>query len=301
MKEMFIFTRFNRKSHLMIQAANEIIEEYMKSGLVLTLRQLYYQFVARDLIPNKQSEYKNLGNLISRGRLSGYIDWDAIEDRTRALVRNPHWDSPADILDACVRAYAIDKWETQPYYVEVWIEKEALAGVIQSICAELDVPHFACRGYVSQSEMFWGGKRLKKKIDAGQEVVILHLGDHDPSGLDMTRDIQERLDLFIGEGNLHSISLKRIALNMNQIKRYSPPPNPAKTSDSRFKDYYDRHGHESWELDALDPKVLQNIISKEVGKLRDQAAWEEAVKKQSKGISQLIDLTDQAKDMSDLV
>lgn len=270
MRIKYIDKRFSKNSQAIIAHAVDIIDEYATQGYVLTLRQLYYQFVARDLIPNKQSEYKRLGTIISDGRLAGLIDWDAIEDRGRNVHIPTTWDGPPSIIDACVEQYKLDLWEDQDYRPEVWIEKEALLSIAQAACEPLRVPYFACKGYVSQSAMWNAGyKRLVSHFNNGQEPVIIHLGDHDPSGIDMTRDILDRLDLFAGE----SVHIKRIALNFDQIEQYKPPPNPAKTTDSRFKSYVGKYGEESWELDALSPKVLVDLIQGEILSMRDNQKW----------------------------
>ena len=237
-KIQYISKRFRDSSLQIIAHANSIIEEYQAQGYDLTLRQLYYQFVSHDLIPNLQSEYNKLGSIINDGRLSGLIDWETIVDRTRNVCSNSHWQSPKEIIDACAKQYEIDKWKDQPYRVEVWIEKDALVGVIEGICTELDIPYFSCRGYVSQSEMWSASQRLLQHIRCDQEIKILHLGDHDPSGIDMTRDIEDRLRLFMEEelpiDFNEVVTVHRIALNYDQIRQYNPPPNPAKTTDSRF-------------------------------------------------------------------
>jgi hypothetical protein len=268
MKIKYIEKRFSSHSKALISAANSIIAEYQKQGYELTLRQLFYQFVARDLIPNTTKEYKNLGRIINDGRLAGLISWAAIVDRTRNLETNSHWKTPADIVETCSRSFQIDKWLDQKNRVEVWIEKDALLGVIERVCRPLDIPYFSCRGYTSQSELWAAGQRLKRYKDVGQTPVIIHLGDHDPSGKDMTRDIEDRLAMFMG-----GCEVNRIALNMNQIKKYNPPPNPAKLTDSRSTGYIKEFGSQSWELDALDPKVLHALIEKTVLKYRDERAW----------------------------
>lgn len=253
-----------------IENANRIIDEYLADGYQLTLRQLYYQFVARDLIPNRQREYKRLGSIINDARLAGLIDWDAIEDRTRNLESLAHWSDPSSILRSVARQYRTDRWANQPHRVEVWIEKEALAGVFERVCDELDVPFFSCRGYTSQSEMWSAAQRLLEYVDAGQEPAILHFGDHDPSGIDMTRDIRERMELFGC-----ALDMRRLALNMDQVREWNPPPNPAKTTDSRFAGYIQRFGGQSWELDALEPRVLADLVRAEIEALRDDDAWDD--------------------------
>lgn len=268
--EFFVHTDFRAPALRRIRQANEIIEEYRRQGFTLTLRQLYYQFVARDLIENKEREYKNLGTLISKARLAGQIDWNAIEDRTRNLRALPHWDSPSDIVESCAAQFRIDLWEGQQIRPEVWIEKEALVGVIAGVCNELDVAYFACRGYVSQSEQWRAGRRAEQRLkEHDQRTLILHLGDHDPSGVDMTRDNDDRLRMFSSFSD--AVEVKRIALNMSQIEQYDPPPNPAKVTDSRADDYIARFGDSSWELDALEPAVLVGLIRREVAAVTDNA------------------------------
>lgn len=263
--------RFTAASQQIIERANTIIAEYSGQGLRLTLRQLYYQFVSRDWLPNRSESYNRLGNIITDGRMDGQIDWNAIEDRTRSLDKNSHWDNPDDIISAVARSYQLNKWIGQEYQPEVWIEKEALSGVFERPCRELDVPFFACRGYTSVSAMWEAAERLLDYRVEGREPVILHFGDHDPSGIDMTRDIQDRLSTFMrGMGP----DVRRIALNMDQIDQYEPPPNPAKVTDSRFESYQVQFGDESWELDALEPATLNELIRSHVLEYRDEETWD---------------------------
>lgn len=267
--------RFASRTRGIIEKANEIIAEYQAQGYDLTLRQLYYQFVSRGLIENTLNSYKRLGSAINDARLAGLIDWNAIVDRTRMLRGNSHWNSPKEIVEGCAEQYLIDKWGDQPNRIEVWIEKDALLGVIEGVCERLDVPYFSCRGYTSQSEMWRASQRFEGYEANDQTVTILHLGDHDPSGIDMSRDITDRLHTFMGFDDLN-----RIALNIDQVKYYSPPPNPAKLTDSRASEYVRRFGKNSWELDALEPSVLADLIESNILKLRDDDLWEEALHKE---------------------
>lgn len=255
--------RFHSKSLETIERVNAIVAEYEAQGYELTLRQVYYQLVARGFIPNNERSYKNLGSLINDGRLAGLIDWYAIVDRTRNLRGNSHWDCPEDVIDSARYSYMLDRWGNQPNYVEVWVEKDALIGIVSQICRELDVPHFSCRGYTSQSEMWSAAQRFIRQSHRESRTII-HLGDHDPSGIDMTRDIQERMDMFGAD-----VYVKRVALTMEQIERFSSPPNPTKLSDARANGYIEEYGHECWELDALEPKVITSLIRDEVTALRD--------------------------------
>jgi hypothetical protein len=270
----YVSRKFNSKSLDIIEKANEIIEEYQNDGLELTLRQLYYQFVSRALIPNKDSEYKNLGSIINDGRLAGLIDWNAIVDRTRNVRQNSHWDHGGEILDTAAGGFMVDRWDGQTTRCEIFIEKDALIGVIEQPCIDEDVPFFSCRGYTSQSEMWVAAQRLKKWIDEGCEAIVFHFGDHDPSGVDMSRDIQDRLNLL---SNGAGIQVRRVALTMQQVKLYNPPPNPAKITDSRSTDYIKKFGSSSWELDALEPRIMRKLIKDSIASIRDNDMWEERV------------------------
>lgn len=292
---------FADRTLAVIAAARSIIAEYLEAGYRLTLRQLYYQFVARDLIPNTQKDYNRLGRIVSDARLAGMVDWNAIEDRTRNLRTMAHWESPAEILDTSARQFRVARWDRQPVWVEVWIEKEALAGVFDRVCAELDVPLFSCRGYNSQSEMWAAGRRLARRVlEHGHDrVVVLHFGDHDPSGIDMTRDIEDRLGMFMtGNEGSHAreLEVRRVALNMDQVEEHDPPPNPAKVTDSRWEGYVLDYGHDSWELDALEPAILEGLVRDHIEELMDPELWEEAEEEEEDGRRTLRELAAQLRD-----
>lgn len=268
--------KFQKKSLDLIELVNQVVDEYSAQGYELTLRQVYYQLVARGYIPNNERSYKNIGNLINDGRLAGLIDWHSVTDRTRNLRKNGHWNNPAEVIASARYSYLLDKWEGQPNYVEVWVEKDALVDIVGQACIPLDVPHFSCRGYTSQSEMWSTAQRFIRQDDREKRIII-HLGDHDPSGIDMTRDIQERLEMFGAD-----VYVKRVALTMNQIQTYNPPPNPAKITDSRASKYIDQYGNESWELDALEPKVITNLIKTQVKMYRNDDIYQAVCDREEK-------------------
>ena len=276
--------KFGSSSLDIIVRANDIIEAYQAQGYVLTLRQLFYQFVSRDMLSNTQQSYKRLGAIINDARLAGLVDWLSIEDRTRSLSDQAHWQSPADIIDACARQFIYDKWAPQPHRVEVWIEKEALAGVFERVCTDLDVPYLSCRGYGSQSVMWVAARRM---ADRDQPTIILHFGDHDPSGMDMSRDIVDRLGVFGID-----VDFRRLALNMDQVDEYRPPPNPAKITDSRAQAYIKSYGDESWELDALEPAVLADLVRREIEAIRDRGLWDDEVEREKEARARLQNVAD---------
>jgi hypothetical protein len=270
--------KFHNATLNTIAICNEILEDYTQQGFDISLRQLYYQMVSRGYIPNTDKSYKNLGEMVNDARLAGLMDWDHIIDRTRNLRGLGHFDSPADIIAATSHSYNVDMWEGQQFRPEVWVEKDALVGIVQRAANQYDTPYFSCRGYTSSSAMWRTAQRLLGYKQSGQTPVIIHLGDHDPSGIDMTRDISDRLDLFMG-----GVEIKRIALNMDQVTRFNPPPNPAKVTDSRCEKYIEEYGHESWELDALEPSVLTGLIGNTINSLIDRGPWDECAVKEAKG------------------
>ena len=270
-KIAYIDSNFTEAKLAKIETANAIIIEYQNQGYTLTLRQLYYQHVARGLIENTERSYKNLGNLINDARVGGLIDWYAIEDRGRGIRPWLIQEDEHEVLAGIEHGLAMDYWEPQNAYVEIWVEKDALASVIQRPASRYRVPYMPCKGYLSASEAWRGGQRFAKYAAEGRRCVVIHLGDHDPSGIDMSRDNRDRLHLF-GD---RSVELRRIALNMDQVEEHRPPPNPAKVTDSRAADYIERFGTISWELDALRPQYLEKLISDEIETLIDHDLWQQ--------------------------
>lgn len=287
----YIKKRFNGRSLQHIDIANAIIEEYQKDGLRLTLRQLYYQFITRNVFPNSEKSYKNLGQLISDARLAGKVDWDAIADRIRGLRGVHFWDGPADAIRERADKYKEDLWEGQPKHLEVWVEKDALADVISRAATPFRVDFFVCRGYTSQTSLHEAAKRLNYYTGQDKENIVLHLGDHDPSGKDMTRDIVDRFEVFGAE-----VEIKRLALNMDQVRKYNPPPNPAKVTDSRFEGYRREFGKNSWELDALEPRVIVKLIQDNIKKHIDQKKWAAAEKREEASIKEMKSIADRLED-----
>jgi len=298
MKETFVFKRFSHDKKVIIDLVNDILSEYQAEGYDLTVRQVYYQFVTRDFFPddrrwrqipdtkkwvkdpngtkNAPPNYKWLDDIMTDGRMAGLIDWDMIVDRGRETVTPTTWKDPAEIVNAAAQTFALDKWEDQLNHVEVMIEKQALEGVLIPVCQRLGIRFTANKGFSSASTLYETSKRLTGFSGRGKTTWVLYLGDHDPSGINMTRDVTRRLELFSGR----SIIVDRLALNMDQIQSLNLPPSPAKEKDSRYQDYIVRFGNDSWELDALEPRQLAGIVTDAVERLRDNIAWSDAVKRE---------------------
>lgn len=271
-KQFYKHVDFRADTIDLIATMNTICDDYMAQGFVLTVRQLYYQLVARAIIPNTERSYKRVTGVANDARMAGLMDWDAIEDRTRAFITRSRWDSGNEILANVAKQFHMDMWEDQEHRVFVIVEKEALAGVLEGVCRKFDMPLLAARGYPSGTVLReFANTALADAYGGNQHPVILHLGDHDPSGIDMSRDLAERLELF--SDNQGSVEFHRIALNMPQIEEQKPPPNPAKTTDSRFDSYERLYGDESWELDALSPNYLAKLVERHARKFIDKKKW----------------------------
>jgi len=267
-KELFKPCKFNSRVLERIRLCNTILENYAARGYKVTLRSLYYQLVVRNDIENSQQSYKRLVDTLTKARLAGLVDWKALEDLERPLQGGyGGYRDPQNFFDSIEGGYFKDQWEGQPVYVEVWVEKNAQLGVISVPCNRFQVRYMSCKGYLSQTAHYEAGKRFQGKARDGKECIIIHLGDHDPSGIDMTRDHVDKIDMF---AQLHDVEVKRIALHMEQIEELNLPPNPAKESDSRYAGYRDRFGDQSWELDALEPQYTDALVSRHIEELIDQ-------------------------------
>lgn len=296
MKKCFIQKRFNKDTLTVIEQANKIIGEYQNQGLRMTLRQLYYQFVSANYIANNDKSYKRLAHIISDARLAGLVDWDAIEDRGRVPSRPSEWDSVSSILRSAVYSYRKRRWSTQPRVVELWVEKQALAGVLEPLASEFHVTLSVNKGYSSSSAMYEAANRISAaSVSNGRRkakpAYVLYLGDHDPSGEDMVRDIDERLNLFRSP-DMPCILVEKLALTRDQIDQYKPPPNPAKKTDTRYRAYEEEHGSESWELDALKPTTLQQIIRDRLNQLVDWDAMKAVISEENEEKAAMQELSD---------
>lgn len=293
MKETYVPYRFKSKHRALLAHVAAIFDNYAAQGFDLTVRQLHYQLVSRNLVENTLKNYKMLVGLVTNARLGGYLDWGSMVDRTRGARRNSSWDSVHEFLTDIANEFQLDKWADQDDYFEVMMEKDALSGVIGPVCSELDIAVTANKGYSSSSAMYKAAKRLRSYADQGKTVHVLYLGDHDPSGMDMTRDIGERLTLLGGDpvedGGPSPMDLDviRIALNIDQVKKLNPPENFAKDADSRTPKYTEEFGEHCWELDAVEPLALATMIRKRVLKSRDEEKWDAALKKEAELVDHL--------------
>jgi hypothetical protein len=293
--EWFRSTNFQAKTLKTIADVQDVLNEYAAMGFDLSLRQVHYRLVAQALWPNTDKAYKNLGNIIRKARDAGMLDWDMIVDRGRKTHWLGTWEDPSDIMYSVVRGFKIDKWTDQDWHVEVMVEKEALEGVLIPVCKELQVRLSPNKGYSSASMMYKTGQRLLEKSEEDKFITIIYLGDHDPSGLDMDNDIEQRLELYSNG----VIDVVRVALTYDQIQQYQPPPNPTKMKDSRATAYVQRFGQVSWELDALEPRVMADLIRSAVLELRDEDLWDAQVEREKEMLKVLRNVRDNWRDFID--
>ena len=295
MRIKFREVRLGKANKERLDIINKIIREYQDQGFVLTLRQLYYQLVSRDIIPNKVNEYAKLSTLLKEGRMGGIIDWAAIEDRLRKPSSPASWDTPQEAMDSLIYQYKLPRMKGQPNYIEVWVEKDALSGVLKRVTEKYHIPILVNRGYSSASAMFDAYNRFREGMDAIEEdggtpnVIILYLGDFDPSGMDMIRDVEARIREFSEReyGDEFPLRVIPVALTLEQIKQYNPPPNPAKQSDPRAKDFIEKYGATSWEVDALPPEVLNRLLTDTILDNIDLEKYEEVVSGEQADIDKL--------------
>ncbi len=267
--------RWTKKTSELLEKIVKITEEYYSKGFKLTSRQLFYQLVSKDIVQNNQNQYFRLGKILTKARMCGLVDWDAIEDRIRIPKIPTRFDGIPDLIYSALYSYRRDRWKDQENYLEVWLEKDALANILEPVTRKYDVALQVNRGYISSTAIHDAFLRLSAKTREDRRAYILYLGDHDPSGTDMVRDIDHRLTEF---GCL--VTINKIALTKEQIEKYNPPPNLSKKTDPRTKNYVKEHGIQSWELDALPPNILHDLVESEIGKLLDMKKFSYILEKE---------------------
>lgn len=261
---------------------NNLLAEYQGK---VSVRQIYYRLVAGGKIANNDQEYNRVQELVTDARYGGAIDWNAIEDRNREAIKASEWQDGKALLQSATASFRLDRWATQHNYVELWVEKAALEGLLLPIAEDYHIVLMTNRGYSSASAMKVAADRIRTRcrgttqLPSGHRPIVLYVGDHDPSGLDMVRDIGQRLLEF---GCPRELSVRPIALTMEQIEKHQPPPNPTKLNDSRARWYVEQFGHESWEADALPPNVLDLTTRQIVSSYIDKEAMKTIITEENR-------------------
>jgi len=240
-----------KQSLELLTQVQEIINSY---DFALTLRQIYYQLVARQIIPNEQKYYKKLSRLCVAGRDEGILPEEGFADRLREVDKLSSWTDLNEFMQAVKRSYRKDKWQNQDNYLEIWTEKDALRSVLTEITYRYDVALMVARGQLSRTEVYRTAERYKAQSD--KKCHLYYCGDFDPSGLSIYDSIKKRIMDF---GVF--IDFERIALTQEQIEKYQLPSDPAKQSDPNYNKFVSIYGSDMVvELDSLPPDVLRKII-----------------------------------------
>lgn len=293
-----------------LEHALRIQEAYAKQRMTLTLRQLYYRFVAEGICESGQVHYKRIGDTLTDARYNGSFPIEGLEDRGRDIHEGSFKRYETGIEDALDDAAGMfrglpsfllrrARWAEQETHVSVWVEKQALEGVFQPVCDELGVSWFAAKGYPSVSALWEWLQQVSRATSheddssrrhfVGTEMewtenyfghadrcVVLYFGDHDPDGWEIPRSAERNIRKLMDVKDLDiDIEFRRIALNMDQVDTYNPPPFEAKMSSARYAGYVEEHETENaWELDALEPVVLRDLIREEVSEYFNETLYE---------------------------
>jgi len=219
----------------------------------MTVRQVFYQLVSQGVIGKTEQEYKGtVCRLLTEMRRARELPFHWLADNTR-WQRKPRTHSCLEhAVEETARLYRRALWDDQPAYVEIWLEKDALAGVIDRVTGKHDVPLMVTRGYPSLTYVYSAAEYYES---CEKPVFLYYLGDHDPSGVDIPRRVEKDLRDFAPSAD---ITFERVAVNEDQIARYDLPTRPTKGTDSRAKNFTG----ESVEVDAIPPKTLREIVER---------------------------------------
>ena len=280
---------FRPKTRAYLDKVEEVVERYQAKNLRLTVRRLFYQLVAAIIIENTRSEYRRLSRILTEARMCRRIDWDAIEDGVRETIFPNQFSGMAHGIQTLISAYRLDRWEGQHNYVEVVVEKNALIGVLEPIANKFHVHLTPNIGYDSTSAIHELSLRLGEAESRDMNCVVLYFGDHDPSGQDMVRDMDDRLAAFGC-----TVEVRKVALTLAQVRQYNLPPNQLKRKDPRARRYASQFGNESWELDALPPDVLNSLLRTSIESLLDRGLFDQIIQREEDDKKRLKNFTEKS-------
>lgn len=305
MLEAFTSRDFKPKTLKLIQQAQDLIDEYERDGIDLTLRALYYRLnstLGNDVFPNNYRQYKNFCETMLNAREAGLVSWKAFVDVTRNLQPNgygPGLESPREVFEDLAGQFWVDRHLGQEVYIEVWVEKDGQLGNIRRVCERWNVPSYSCRGYNSATEEYHAAKRFEEKAAEGLRCVLLYAGDHDPSGVNMTEDHRTRLAKY---GGGVDVDVRRVLLNWDQIKEFNPPPAFAKPKDSRTEAYIEMFGTEDcWEMEAMEPRTIARVIEEVIKSLLDVDLYLAQLKKERRGKAYLRAIEDRWNEVAEFI
>ena len=255
-----------RRSKREIERIRDAILRFAYHEKPVTVRQTYYHLVTRGLIAKTEGEYKStVCRLMSEMRRAGMLPYKWVADNTRWMRKPRTYGSAEDCLRETARLYRRDLWRDAETHVEIWLEKEALAGVLMDVTEEWDVPLMVTRGYASQSFLY----SAAQMIEASDAFVALyHFGDHDPSGRDIDRAIVAGIE-ECGPIEFVDFSFERVAVTSEQIDAFDLPTRPTKRTDTRARTF----SGESVEVDAIPPSKLRELCRDVIESHVDADRW----------------------------
>lgn len=247
----------SRRSNDQIASVKDALVEIVEAQAPATVRQVYYRAVSAGIIDKTEQAYKSVCRMLTDLRRSRRIPYSSIADNTRWMRKPDSYGGIDELLRDTASLYRRDLWRSKDDYVEVWLEKDALSGVLYPVTAEFDVPLMISRGFASLSFLHGAGETIEYNAQAGKRVTIFYLGDHDPSGVVIPQKIESTLREFAPSADL---TFTRLAVLPWQIKSMNLPTRPTKKTDSRCKGFEG----ESVEVDAIEPEVLRSMVRVEI-------------------------------------
>ena len=247
----------------------------------ITLRGLHYQLVALGMT-NDVRHYKKVVAAMIKARWDRVLPFDAFQDHERDTIGFTDYhetdvDAATENAKSQIKlwatSYSKNRWENQPIYPEVFIEKKALQGVFEVPCRKWNVALNPCKGYPSITFLYDAKMRYDEAEDDGKELVMLYFGDYDCSGEDIPRSIGESLDRMGVE-----VEVRRIALMEDQVSKWGLPPAPTKLSDSRSRNW---DGIGQVELDAVPPHQIVGLLDDALTDLFDDDLHDELLEQEA--------------------
>jgi len=290
-----------------VDKSAELVKGYLASGIRPTLRQVHYRLASLQVggYQNTVNCYKSLSRKLVDARKDDLIPWNGLADHIRKRMWHQLDESIdfREILESYIDDLGIDPWEKQGKHLVIWIEKDALAELVSDVAKQFYVPVCVGRGYSSWTFVHDNLDILESDL----ETTILYLGDHDPSGMDIERALGDAILYFSGDfglglnlgqvlkdAGLSGNRTRRLALTYDQVQRFKLLPNPTKQADSRSGPYVAQYGDQCWELDALDPTVLKNLVTQAIEAEIDRDSWTQVEtenrKRRDKVLEQLEDI-----------
>jgi hypothetical protein len=253
-------TKRTRRSKAGIEAIKEAIYDVIEEDPPMTVRQAFYQLVVRGIIEKTEKEYQGtVVRLLTDMRLNGDLPFSWIVDESRRRRLTQTYDNLTEAVDACARFYRRSALrEASSDYIEIWCEKEALAGLLWDVTSEYDVPLMVSKGMPSLTLLHGTAQEICKAGEAGRDTFIYQFGDHDPSGVLIPRTIKSRLDEMCERLDCPGPTIERVALIEEQISEFNLPTRPTKRDGNSHADNFEG---ESVKLDALPPSELRTMVT----------------------------------------